>query len=360
MKRTTRLSILCVWTFCVWTWPSPSPAVFSLAFSKLASTAFESTSTQWSNPGDDDQISIPLGFNFPFKGSTYTSVELSSNGVVHFSSSASVDYSNTDFPISPSPSILPYWDDMDPSSGGTIRYGSSGSSPEQRLVIEFLDVPFYNSSTTCQFQVVLYETGAIRFRYGAGTQCDGSSATIGVQENNSDFSRYSFKNTALDTAGYPDLVFAPVDMSVTLATQVVSDPFNNSTNPKAIPGAVVEYTATLNNDNLGSPDDNTFVYTAPIPAETALIVSGSNIAGYNCDTAADLIHGSPSSGLSCPSGAITYSNDGGSSWTYTPSPDASGADAFITHMKISLNGRFSGSLPSSPSSATVSYRVKIR
>jgi len=37
------------------------------------------------------------------------------------------------------------------------------------------------------------------------------------------------------------------NISVTKASLVVSDPFNGTTNPKAIPGAVVEYTVTISN-----------------------------------------------------------------------------------------------------------------
>jgi hypothetical protein len=36
-------------------------------------------------------------------------------------------------------------------------------------------------------------------------------------------------------------------LSVTKTSSVISDPFNNTTNPKAIPGAVIEYTITITN-----------------------------------------------------------------------------------------------------------------
>ncbi len=339
-------------------WAAASGA-FSLAFSEVPSTAFETVSTTWA-AGDDDQTSISLSFSFPFAGSSYTSLNLSSNGMLYFGASQAVAYDNTAFNVSPSVSILPYWDDIDPSSGGTVKYSESGSAPERQLVIEFMDTPLWGTSTTCQFQVVLYETGAIRFRYGAGSQCDGSSATIGVEENSSDYYQYSFNSLTLDTAGYPDLIFAPVDVGVALTSKVISDPFNGTTNPKAIPSAIVEYTTTLTNSNLGSPDNNTFVFTSPIPPDTALIISGANVSGYNCDTTTHLTDGSPSSGLSCSAGAVDFSTDGGSTWGYTPTPDASGADAAVNELKVTFDGRFSGGLPSSPSNATLSYRVKIK
>ena len=49
-----------------------------------------------------------------------------------------------------------------------------------------------------------------------------------------------------------DYEIATADLTITKSSTVVSDPFNNTTNPKRIPGAVVEYTITIDNAGTGS------------------------------------------------------------------------------------------------------------
>jgi uncharacterized repeat protein (TIGR01451 family) len=44
-----------------------------------------------------------------------------------------------------------------------------------------------------------------------------------------------------------DFEIASASLTVTKASAVISDPFNSTTNPKAIPGAVIEYTITITN-----------------------------------------------------------------------------------------------------------------
>lgn len=57
-----------------------------------------------------------------------------------------------------------------------------------------------------------------------------------------------------DTQTYE--IAAP-DMSVEKTSAVISDPFNGSTNPKRIPGAIVEYTIRVTNDSSTAVDDVT-------------------------------------------------------------------------------------------------------
>lgn len=58
-------------------------------------------------------------------------------------------------------------------------------------------------------------------------------------------------------------------LSVAKTSSVVSDPFNNTTNPKAIPGAVVQYAVTITNTG-GSPATGVQV-ADPLPANTTFV-----------------------------------------------------------------------------------------
>ncbi|MEO1573405.1 MAG: hypothetical protein AAFU65_00410 [Pseudomonadota bacterium] len=82
------------------------------------------------------------------------------------------------------------------------------------------------------------------------TDDSGSADTAGVDDvfadgentNNGDDADRDGKSSAEDAYQ----VSAPV-LTVAKSSQVISDPFNGTTNPKAIPGAVIEYTITVSN-----------------------------------------------------------------------------------------------------------------
>lgn len=86
-----------------------------------------------------------------------------------------------------------------------------------------------------------------------------------------------------DTAGTVDVVFADTDrngwqeaddqyavqsaaLAVAKASSVVNDPINGATNPKAIPGAYVEYAITMT--NTGAMPANGVAINDPLPANT--------------------------------------------------------------------------------------------
>jgi hypothetical protein len=133
--------------------------------------------------------------------------------------------------------------------------------------------------------------------------------------------------------------------SITLlkSVTVISDPVSGTTNPKFIPGAVVQYTIIVSNSG-GPVDNNTTVVTDLIPAKTLL---------YNVPV--PFIQGATSSTLTYnPATDLSYSNDGGSTWTATPSYDpTTGCDITsppITNIRINPKGIFAGSVsPPTPS-----------
>jgi len=80
-----------------------------------------------------------------------------------------------------------------------------------------------------------------------------------------------------------DVVTAAI--AVTKSSVVVSDPFNGTTNPKSIPGAVVEYCLDVN--NTGAAAAGTIILTDAIPANTTFVAgsikSASTGAAATCD-----------------------------------------------------------------------------
>ena len=132
---------------------------------------------------DESYATVPLGFNFAFYGARPTNyVHLVSNGYLMFGTPYS-SYSIQAIPSTNKPNafIAPWWEDLDPGKGGTIRYQLFGVAPNRYWVAEWANVPRYSYTTYLRnFQVILYETNAIKFQYGAYNGTLGTR-TIGLE-----------------------------------------------------------------------------------------------------------------------------------------------------------------------------------
>jgi len=85
-------------------------------------------------------------------------------------------------------------------------------------------------------------------------------------------------------AAWFDMVFCSpsTTLSVTKVSQVVSDPINNTSNPKAIPGAILQYCILIS--NAGSASAEAITATDTIPANVTYNASSMQ-SGSNCSSA---------------------------------------------------------------------------
>jgi MSHA biogenesis protein MshQ len=167
---------------------------------------WERTNTGY--PIDDDKQLVNIGFTFTFGGVGYTQVRVFSNGILHFGADQGFHqtYTNTALPASGADRfIAAYWDDLQPRSGGTVRYETFGTAPNRRFVASWDALPHYSDAGLYSVQIILYENGTFKFQYGGGATA-GGSATIGVEVSNSDYTEYSF-NTSSVTNGTALLFF---------------------------------------------------------------------------------------------------------------------------------------------------------
>lgn len=138
------------------------------------------------------------------------------------------------------------------------------------------------------------------------------------------------------------------NLTITKTATVVSDPVNGSTNPKLIPGAIVDYAITITNAGTGPVDLSTVVINDPVPANLATFV-GTNAVTFT--------NGTPSSGLS-----FTYPTN--VTWTRTGGlplvPDAAGYDGAVTNMRVAPTGTMPAATPAGQPSFTVRFRTRIR
>ena len=152
---------------------------------------------------DDDEVTptaIALPFTFPFFGASITHVCISSNGFLHMRTSnaacpTAAAASNLGLPVESLDGglLALFWDDLDPSAGGTIKYlsGSAG-----KFIVAFENVPRFNDpadlADAVTAQVVLFPSGKIRMQYNlpATTVVDAAGAGISKVDGSA-FVRYA-------------------------------------------------------------------------------------------------------------------------------------------------------------------------
>jgi hypothetical protein len=319
----------------------------------------------------DDSVSaaVPIGFTFNYGGLNFTQVFIGSNGWVFFGTT-STEFNNVAVAASPVTNVLmPYWGDLNPASTPTrVRYQTVGVAPNRKFVVSYLAVPTYNMTGANTFQIVLNENGSFLYNYQTtNTQGGGGGSegfTVGYNVSATDLVQFS-----LNTASVPNnttLTWTRIPPSLINLKSVttVSDPINNVTNPKNIPGAVVSYTINVNNASQGVVDDATTVITDPIPTNTEMFTGGLSASPPFTFT-----DGAPASGLACTfaslasvADCIDFSNNGGLTWTYTPSA-ASDYDPLVTNIRFRPTGFLNGDTP--PAAApypnfSLGFKVRIK
>lgn len=150
----------------------------------------ETTAGQALSMTDDSQASATLPFAFPFYGAPTTAIRIGSNGFVRFGTGTATAYANTPIPSSGDPDgfVAPFWDDLNPGVGGTVKTLVAGAGSARRFVVAWENVPHYSvAGSTLSFQVVLEEdTGHLVLNYrdvfaGNAAYDRGASATVGIE-----------------------------------------------------------------------------------------------------------------------------------------------------------------------------------
>lgn len=144
----------------------------------------------WSQP-------INLPFEFCLYNQSYSQYVIGTNGIISFN----IAYSNFYCPwgfsnpiptstMTPPPGfprpMIGLYHDIDPSLGGQVRYGVTGSYPCRKLVISYNDIPHFNCPLLrSKFQIILYElTNIIEIHIERKQTCgswNGGKACLGIQ-----------------------------------------------------------------------------------------------------------------------------------------------------------------------------------
>lgn len=140
------------------------------------------------------------------------------------------------------------------------------------------------------------------------------------------------------------------NIGVTKLSSVISDPISAS-NPKRIPGAVVEYMITVSNSGNASPDADTTIVSNSIDSNKIEFYYDGGVSFTDGATSSDLAIDTVSYSQTAAPGPYVYD--------YTPSPDGDGYDPNITSFEVTTSGTFAyGGSPSA--SFTLKYRVRVK
>ncbi len=166
--------------------------------------------TQLPLASDDASTPVSLPFAFTFYGQAHTQAFVSTNGFLTLGSSSGANVSNNPaIPGTAMPNgvIAPFWDDLNPASGGAVYSSTTGAAPNRVFHVEWLDVPHFSNVGAATFEASLYETtNEIRFRYldtdlGNVRYNAGRSATAGVENQTGTAGTQYSRNSAVLTNG---------------------------------------------------------------------------------------------------------------------------------------------------------------
>lgn len=141
-------------------------------------------------------------------------------------------------------------------------------------------------------------------------------------------------------------------LEISKTSSVISDPVNGTTNPKLIPGAVVEYAITVRNVGAGTVDASSIVLLDVMPAEMAFAVG----------TPVTFTNGTTTSGLNTFNAAtmVTYSQANGGAAPYTYAPTGT-YDANVRGIRIAPTGTMAAATSATAQpSFTIRFRAQVR
>jgi len=158
---------------------------------------------------DDGYLNVPLNFTFPFYGEDYTTLYVSSNGRIHFTT-LGADFTDIGLPSNSYKVVAPVNEDMFVRSETEVYY-KIYESPK-RVVIEYKDLDhYYFEGDYLTYEVILYEDGRIKFQYNATNDPYNEWDPIGINHNSTNSYYLLIEDDAPDVHKGEAVTFYPPD-----------------------------------------------------------------------------------------------------------------------------------------------------
>ena len=212
------------------------------------------------NLDDGGWGAIPVGFNFNFFGTSYSTINIGTNGTVQFGTYSAAGLGDFTFTTLPNPleplnmvAVLAIDNYIFPSGvaaadgsvsgtpGGAIKYWTEGVSPNRRFIVSYENVREYGDTRTSTAQAIFYETTGIIEPHITSSTNQDRVKLVGVNNNNG-------------TVGV---------LAYNSGTAATTNPQNPITNPFAF--------------RFSPPANYTTVWTKTDTSGTSTIASGTNI-----------------------------------------------------------------------------------
>jgi uncharacterized repeat protein (TIGR01451 family) len=228
---------------------------------------------------------------------------------------------------------------------------------------------FFNASAEASFTpsaaaTISIDISALVRNWRAGTHSNFGVMLLGA---NSSLAQFASEENGT-VANRPQLVITTAlvapQLIVLKSSSLISDPANGTVNPKLIPGATVRYTVAASNSAAGAADSNSTVFTDIVPPGMQMFVGDVGPPGSgpvlftNGATSSGLTYSFVS--LASTTDSLSFSNNGGTSFTYTPAADLDGYDGNVTHVRITLAGAFAGKTGAADPSLSMQMLMKVR
>lgn len=184
-----------------------SQSITNYAFTGTTAASFTpitgGATTTWTGSTDDGASALmPIGFDFWYMGTRYTTLSATTNGWLSLGA-IPTDYSytnNLSTGGTPRPVIAPLWDDLDIASTANVTYRTTGTAGSRIFTVQYLNVEwnYLSLGAVCSFQVNLYETtGKIEFVYRSDLfGVTSGSASIGIAATATGNGNYLSVNSA--------------------------------------------------------------------------------------------------------------------------------------------------------------------
>ncbi|MEO1015940.1 MAG: H-type lectin domain-containing protein [Pseudomonadota bacterium] len=233
-------------------------------------------------------------------------------------------------------------------NGGSVSWRASGAPTNIVGYANTCVTNVFSPTAWTSARVVAAKTSRNGSDGGWLRRCSLSSTTIGLQvdediANDSDRSHIA---EAAAILAFSDSFHATFEGDLTAAktVSIEEDPVTGAGAAYAIPGARARYAIRVDSVGNAPIDADTVSFVDAIPADVSMIVADIGVAGSG---PVRFLDGTPSSnltyafgGLSDPSDDLEFSNDGGLTFTYTPTAQTDGSDPAVTHIRVQPKGAF--------------------
>lgn len=220
----------------------------------------------------------------------------------------------------------------------------------------------HSNASSSQILGAVSSPFSLTVRQSGGTGTSGNNATTGtifasfaqpVTQVEIRYGNYPYtageNTTGQQAIGFQAISFCPMP---SLTVNKSATPYStNGTDPNRfnIPGADIIYTLTVANSDASPIDLGTMVLTDPLPATMTFYNGDIDDAGPLA-TNFEFVAGT--SGLSFAASNLSYSNNSGASYAYTP---AAGYDTAVNAIKLSPQGTMAAN-----SSFSIRFRTRVK